>query len=225
MLARGRCRGRRTRSRIEKLHLTFCLHTTHFRIDMRLHENTETDDDPCKRRPPEASRPRCSYPSDPGGRRSLASIRGMRPRRLGGGWGPAAPAAGQSTEGAGMAIVIGILIGLVAGAALAVGVLVLTGGSRLAAASADPPAAAPGGSPRGRRAPPRGAARGEGGGGRGSARSSSARCKAAPVRGRSSPGAAGREGGRARAPRRPSSTAASRGSPTARCTRASSRRS
>jgi ribonuclease Y len=48
--------------------------------------------------------------------------------------GSAALAVGQPTEGAGMGIVIGILIGLVAGGGLTVAALVFTGGSRLAAA-------------------------------------------------------------------------------------------
>jgi ribonucrease Y len=48
--------------------------------------------------------------------------------------GSAALAAGQPTKGAAMGIVIGILIGLVAGGGLAVAALVFTGGSRLATA-------------------------------------------------------------------------------------------
>ena len=98
----ARCRRRR-RSRIEKLHLTFCLHTTHFRIESNPCI-TETDViDHARDGFTEALRPKL-VPSDPGGRRSLASIRGMRPRRLGGGWGPRRPPRDRRPR-SGMAIV------------------------------------------------------------------------------------------------------------------------
>src|SRR5438046_522674 len=59
----------------------------------------------------------------------------MRPRRFGGGWAPRRPSRDTDSEqGDGMGIAIGILIGLLAGGALVVGWLALTGSSKLAAA-------------------------------------------------------------------------------------------